>query len=306
MVCKIQIVLIIRSAGIGRCIYSVIGCRDVYFAALNINRIAFKPFVGLCHINFASGDYERRRRMNSVISGRKLQGAAFDIDIALSFRVILARVDCIILRRDIQLAVFDPDRVVCSDSFARRGYIVCTVRNHKIILADNAVLIARSDIQCSAAVQCQITHRENNTIHRILHIFRLDIFLRAVRQRIFRAVRECQKYLVGIFDQNRGILVRGDRGVVQNQLHFICIRGIDDNLSFVQRPGNNIGPGGCNRHDASFCGSAFPCYIRTVSVQCYLYCGGFVVSGIQIAVRELVCQIQILQLNKESLRTLFR
>ena len=96
MVRKIQIVLIIRSAGIGRCIHSVIGCRDVYFAALNIDRIAFKPFVGLCHINFASGDYERRRRMNSVISGRKLQGAAFDIDTVSSLLVWIASSSAVI------------------------------------------------------------------------------------------------------------------------------------------------------------------------------------------------------------------
>ena len=305
MVREIQIVLIIRSAGIGRSIQPVVGCRNVYFAALDIHRIAFQPFIRLCHINFASGNDECRRRVNSVVSGRKLQGAAFDIDIAFSFRVILARMDRVILRRDIQLAFFDPDRVVCSNSFTRRGYIVRAIRNHKIILADNAVHIACRDIQCPAAVQCQITDRENNTVHRILHILRLDIFLCAVRQRIGRPGRKCQKYLIGIPDQNRGIFIRSNRGVVQYQLYFVRVRGIDNNLSFAECPRNDIGSRGCNRHNTVFNGSAFSCNIRGVSVQRYLHRGGFVVRGIQIAVRELVCQIQIFKLDKKSLRTLF-
>ena len=71
--------------------------------------------------------------------------------------------------------------------------------DYKIILGDDAVLVAGRDVQCAAAVDGQIGAAEDDAVH-IAVFVRQNITL-PVGQGILAAFREGQENLIGLPDE---------------------------------------------------------------------------------------------------------
>ena len=155
--------------------------------------------------------------------------------------------DGVVFRIDVKCPIQNTDGIVRRKSLACRRDVISPIRDHQIILADDAMSCLRGHLKCPAAVQGQITQGKNHAVHRLFQVFRLHIRLSAVRERVCGAIRERQEDLVRIPYQNCRVLPGSDRGAGEHNLYLVVVPGIDNDLPAIQFAGDEISSRRCDR-----------------------------------------------------------
>ena len=111
------------------------------------------------------------------------------------------------------------------------------------------MLVAGRDVQCAAAVDGQIGAAEDDAVH-IAVFVRQNITL-PVGQGILAAFREGQENLIGLPDEEGGVLLTVNGDVVKHNLNFGRVGRVDNNLSIIERTCEEIDSLLCDGENAA-------------------------------------------------------
>ena len=212
--------------------------------------------------------------MDAVVAGVDGDGAAFDVDEAFVFVLLVARVDGVIPGREIQDTVVDADTVLAGDGFLPGIHGDGAAGHFEVVLRDDAVAVLTGDGQFATAVEGEGRFGPDGAVDVVagLGIRRGESGTRG--DLVGGAVFQGDEHFVARLHIDGSAVVVGDGHVVEDQLDFVLIADVHDHLAVV-RAGQDVG---ASLRD----GHAGRGLFREVDG------GGLIVRGVEVPVREHV------------------
>ena len=169
--------------------------------------------------------------VEAVLFGFDGEGSAGDVDVSefgvigiLGFDGTVGGIDGEGSVQDFQL-VFGGDSVVCGCD------VIGSSGDDEVIFGDDAVFVVCLDSQASCAVAGEVGLGEDDAVHGI--VIDLGVFGSAA-QGVFAALGEGDENFVGFADVDGGVCLAVDAGSIEDDLDFVGIGGVYDDLAVLE------------------------------------------------------------------------
>lgn len=141
--------------------------------------------------------------------------------------------DSILGRSQVKGAIQDPDTVLSRQAVSGTGHSVTTTGNDQVILGNDSVTVSRSNSETTGSVKCQILLGKDNRVNVVI----IDLYkFTGGGKGVIGTVSQSNKYLIGIFDIDRGTGFTAECQIRKNQLYLVIIRRINDDLACAEDP----------------------------------------------------------------------